>query len=924
MIFRRIDQRWPGVPYALLRRSDTFGIVDLDLAAPPSRFFADVTAGGDYAPPVIRHGVDEREGEQLPSLATRIGTLGHRVPAAISRAMQAKLAAWFLISEDRHARLVAQKVQTLAHQASLVHYILETPDLQRVLIGDEVGLGKTVEAGLLIRNLLERDPRLRVLYLSPARLVDNVRAEFDLLGLGFRTWRSDGDASLAHDSRVIASINRAAHELHRDTFAKLPAWDVLVVDECHHLSNYDPDGHEALSQYRLVADLIERMPPGARLILMSGTPHQGHPDRFRNLLRLLTRPGEPTAAGAQRVIYRTKEDVRDWDGNPLFPARQVNPPLVLQGIPEDWYDWLRGIHAMYTQAQGGNARQRRAGAWRASQALQWASSSFQAGMAYLARAAIRAGWSLDDPALQRALCSLRPYRLGRHDASAEQVAEQMGVSAVIIESEAAEPRIDDPDQDEGPWCPPRDALLALLEQGSGLLERHRDAKWEEIHDRLIAGFGNDQAVLFAQPVETVCALADYLQRRTGQRPAIIIGGMSRDELRREQDRFWRGEARFLIGSRAAYEGFNLQCAHRVIHVDVPWNPMDLEQRVGRVHRFGSRQTVVVDTIVLGRSREAEAYGTAFNRLSEIAGALARDPQRMQMLFARVMCLVPPEELQRILAARAVDGLSAEERAQIGDLVQSGMDAWNRFNASYGANVRAVRSLAPGAADWSDLERLLRDHAGAEVQDGFSAHGFIERHPGVVEPSSGAAPVVRLVDHGLDLDLVCQDVAGRLVCHPDGREATPVGLNTPVVAALLRRLGFPAEDVAVAILATGDERDRVQAIAAGVDEVGLIFAARTSVRFNEDGRSTELEVRLHAWRIGVDGRVAVLPPEQIADAVRLIGDLTPRRTGAAPPWLGDAVRAWEGEAIPALCRRSQGDVTASVRHTVFPLGVCWIA
>src|SRR5437016_10995340 len=98
---------------------------------------------------------------------------------AMTRRSLSRLAAWFLVCEDRQARLRAQPVATLAHQASLVSHVLSQPSLIKVLIADEVGLGKTVEAGLVIKSLLDAKPGLRVLYLAPARLVRNVRREFN-------------------------------------------------------------------------------------------------------------------------------------------------------------------------------------------------------------------------------------------------------------------------------------------------------------------------------------------------------------------------------------------------------------------------------------------------------------------------------------------------------------------------------------------------------------------------------------------------------------------------------------------------------------------------------------------------------------------------------------------------------------------------
>src|SRR5262249_51489767 len=183
------------------------------------------------------------------------------------------------------------------------------------------------------------------------------------------------------------------------------------------LSDWSVGGGDPVQMFRLVRDLVDRQPPDGRLILMSGTPHQGHVHRFENLLNLLKRDGESAAALTGRVIYRTKEDVRDWDGNPLFPARQVNEPLVLDLGPE-YKAWLTHIHEFYkpplTTDPNRKAKQRAAG-WRCAQALQWAASSPQAGLGYLVRQAIRLKIDLRSIILSRAIPALRPYRAGPPD-----------------------------------------------------------------------------------------------------------------------------------------------------------------------------------------------------------------------------------------------------------------------------------------------------------------------------------------------------------------------------------------------------------------------------------------------------------------------------------------------------------------------------
>ncbi len=331
---------------------------------------------------------------------------------------------------------------------------------------------------------------------------------------------------------------------------------------------------------------------------------QGNETRFENLLRLLTKSGEAQSELAGRVIYRTKDDVTDWNGDPLFPSRQVNPPLLFEAS-ETYRAWLRHIHGFFNpgdihaEADAG----RRAAGWRCAQALQWAASSPQAGLGYLVRQAIRAGWKPGTQNLNAALGELRPYRFGSPDegfeALFERICKEIGLGAPTpTESDAG----DDIEDEDTPATSDAKGLAALLEEGMTVAREAGDSKWDLLNERVLAPADDERVVLFAQPIETVTAVTRYLQRKYKARPAVIVGGQSDQVRQAEIDRFCKpGGPRFLVSSRAGGEGINLQVARRLVHIDVPWNPMELEQRVGRIHRFGSL-TSVYGTIVQLRCR----------------------------------------------------------------------------------------------------------------------------------------------------------------------------------------------------------------------------------------------------------------------------------------------------------------------------------
>ncbi len=896
-------------PYALLRSTDNFGIEELDLASPPRSFWADESS---EAPRIIEIGFDRRRLTALPGPVELLRDLPDgETWAAMTRRSLARLAAWFLVAEDRQARLRARPIATLAHQASLVDHVLSQPKLRRVLIADEVGLGKTVEAGLIVKRLLEQRPGLRILYLAPARLVANVRGELDRLGLSFRQWVAGEarDANLG-DALVVASIHRAVHEARYEEFVGARPWDVLIVDECHHLSDWEPGGGSPVRKYRLVRDLVERQPSDGRLILMSGTPHQGHRERFENLLRFLRTDDEPKSAIAGRVIYRTKDDVRDWEGAPIFPSRQVNEPRVID-LGAEHRQWLENIHDFYVPPLGTRSAdgKRRAAGWRCAQALQWATSSVEAGLGYLVRQAIRADWKPDHPDLRRAIETIRPYRLGSADESVEVLFSRMEREVGRQRQVGDVDDIEDSLESEGKWEPDPLKLAELLREGVAVAERTRDRKWDLIYDEILRPAGEEKVVLFAQPIETVTALARYLERRFGQKPALIIGNQEQADRDRMIEEFWRPEGpQFLVSSKAGGEGLNLQVARRVVHVDVPWNPMDMEQRVGRVHRFGSRRTILVDTVVAKDSREVDMYRVAREKLMQIASSLVPE-DRLEGLFSRVMALVPPEDLQVVLERGALAPLSQADQDAISDLVSQGFEAWQAFHERFRDS--QIEAPDPGLASWSDVAYFARSHAGAEPAEGFTSLRFAWREGEVVD-ASVPIDVLRLRDDAL---YACGETGGMPITNANGDRVEPLGLNVPTLARALRDSAFTAKPAGAAHMRWPDGAPLPNGV--GSRPFAVWVAARRTLRVSS-GPAEELGSSIEIFVVPTEGEARRLHGVDRSEVMRGLLRGVIRREAEDVPGLVGRLAELEPEWEVELRRPSEADRADGVGHAVTPL------
>jgi superfamily II DNA or RNA helicase len=895
--------------YGVARESEQFGLPELDLISSPSRFFT----GLDNPPPSTHRSLDPRD-LSFPAGPSQLLSSPTENWQPMSRRSVARLFAWFLVTEDPQRRLESREVQTLAHQASLVRYVLEDPNLSRVLIGDEVGLGKTIEAALIVKELINARPGMRILYLAPARLVANVSKEFTRMNLGFRRWVAgeENDGNMATDGRLIASIHKAAFPTNLKEVVATKPWDLLIVDECHHLSAYgDDDAKKKVKQYALVDELVKKLPDGGRLILMSGTPHQGNASRFKNLLELLRGPSESQDAVSGRVIYRTKEDVRGWHDEPLFPLREVKPAKVIPPNNE-YQSWLTEIHRFYSTGGGdGPEAIQRAADWRCGQALQWAASSVQAGLGYLIRQAIRAGWTLSSPGLISALSAVRPYRRGKPDEDLQSLFERMKKETGAGNAAALE----DIEEDEEPvgWKPDPDRLASLLEHGILLLRSVGDSKWHFVSEKILDEAPEDQFVLFAQPIETVTALASFLKRTYGTEPALVLGGQSDEERSAEVQRFWNGETRFLVSSRAGNEGINLQCAHRLIHVDVPWNPMDLEQRVGRVHRFGSKRTIVVDTVILQGSREEHVYNTAKEKLRAITSDMTPDPAKFEELFARVMNLVPPAELHTILSDEAYGPLNDSDSLKLAGMIEAGLNSWNSFHKKFHGEHK-IAQADPGQTTWEDLRLFATQYAKGKAVSGFRGLSFERLDKKAIVSRERDLEVLELSDGTL---MACGDVGGMPIQGSSKSKVVAGGLNIPTIAETLRSVAFPDLPTGAAYLRYSEEtKDGAFLRPAG--SLGIFVGARLSLRQSQAAGWQEGLTELHVWTVDEHEIVTKLSPPAAASLLREIFVATLRTKEISAPKITEALLLLETKELPKLKRPSLIERTSRFSFATVPL------
>ena len=526
------------------------------------------------------------------------------------------------------------------------------------------------------------------------------------------------------------------------------------------------------------------------------------------------------------------------------------------------------------------------------------------------RQAVRAGWTPSKrPVLAEALLALRPYRMGPPDEPVEVLFERIRKEIDRQKQDADIEDIEDPDDES--IAPDYTTLDSLLSDGIRLLRSSPDDKWLILSDRILNFAGDEKIVLFAQPIETVTALAGYLERTTGVRPALIVGGQDDATRQREIDSFRKTDGpRYLVSSRAGGEGINLQVSRRLVHLDVPWNPMDMEQRVGRVHRFGSRQTILVDTLVVKNSREEAAYRVARERLANISHMLV-DPEKFENLFSRVMSLIPPEEFIGVIVHKPGEGLSDEQEKKLAEMVRLGYQSWSEFNHRFAAQHHAIRDLNPGLATWDDLRRFVIEQAGGVPVDGFRALRFTQPDP-AGEPLSleASVPVVRLAD---GKHYVGQDHEGMPVYGPDGVKVESLGLNVTIVAEALRKVALSNVPTGAAHLRWSEIRPTVPVAAT----FGVLVLFRQTLR-SEGSRWVEHGLELRCYHIDDSGECEEWTAGDRNAAISgLLKAIVRRDPHPDGPLLGFLAKC-EVDRVQALRVPTDEDLARNMRHTVLPL------
>jgi len=275
-----------------------------------------------------------------------------------------------------------------------------------------------------------------------------------------------------------------------------------------------------------------------------------------------------------------------------------------------------------------------------------------------------------------------------------------------------------------------------------------------------------------------------------------------------------------------------------------------------------------------------------------------------------MSLIPPTELQEIMAQAAVGDLSSDDSNRIASLVEAGYVNWKSFHEKFHAEHK-LRIPDPGLASWDDLEKFIRQYVKGKPVQGFSTLRFERRNKRQIESVLDEIPVFQLPDGTL---VCCGDVGGRQIVGPHAGSVRPAGLNTPLIAAALRDAAFSEEPTGVAhIRWTGPKP-----VGIPNGTVGIVGIARIAVRREGGTGWIENKNEFHLWIVSKDDASAELLGERLGEAVRGILEASVRTKIDLDPELAALMSALESRLLDLYRQRTESDRDASIRYAVFPL------
>lgn len=570
---------------------------------------------------------------------------------------------WGLAHEyDPYFSLAIARVDPLPHQLEAVYnYFLKLARI-RFLLADDPGAGKTIMAGLLLKELKVRGLVKRTLIVTPANLTfqwqremkEKFREDFEIVrgdvlraNYGTNPWQDK--------NQVVTSVSWVSRVSDANESLLRSEWDLIIVDEAHKMSAYSAD--KKTLAYQLGERLSEMTD---HYLLMTATPHKGDPDNFCLFLELLDRDVYGDVKSLEEAmrrnvapfyLRRTKEalvtfpDPETGQVKKLFTTRKVETiDFQIDDDELDFYDDLtRYVEDQSIKAaEEDSARGRALGFTMAMLQRRFASSVYAVRRS-LERMQDKRQKILEDPQSYRQEQIQKKLPENFEELTEEEQQQIMGnlesVVASIDPKDLREELID---------------LNKLIGEAKQLECREIESKLVKLKDVIAQeGIFTDpkmKMLIFTEHKDTLDYLVGKL-REWGLSVTQIHGGMKigdRDtpHTRIYAEREFREDVQVMVATEAAGEGINLQFCWLMINYDIPWNPVRLEQRMGRIHRYGQEKDCLIFNFVSTNTREGRVLWKLFERLQAIETDL--DPENTGKIFNVLGDIFPANQLERMI------------------------------------------------------------------------------------------------------------------------------------------------------------------------------------------------------------------------------------------------------------------------------------
>ena len=536
-------------------------------------------------------------------------------------------------------------VEPLPHQITAVYESMLPRQPLRYVLADDPGAGKTIMAGLLIRELLMRADARRVLIVAPGCLVEQWQDEMaEKFGLEFTLFSREmldqsrgnpfDDADL-----MVARVDQLSRSEELLEKLRLSHWDLVVVDEAHKLSaNYFGQKVNKTKRF-LLGELLGSIT--RHFLLMTATPHNGKEEDFQLFMSLLDsdrfygkfRDGAHKVDVTDLMRRMVKEDLLKFDGSPLFPERRaITVNYRLSDLEAALYEavtaYVKEEMNRADQLQDGN-RKGTVGFALTSLQRRLASSP-EAIYQSLKRRRIKLSRRVEEEKLrargQSAGRLAETIPAGVRQGTPEDVWESADSltpedyedfeEAVVDQATAAQTIV----ELEAEII----SLQALEDQARQVVHSGQDRKWDEL-SRLLqdtpemrdADGRQRKLIIFTEHKDTLNYLAVKIRGLIGTEESVVMihGGVRREDRRKVQELFRNDPSvRVLLATDAAGEGVNLQNANLMVNYDLPWNPNRLEQRFGRIHRIGQTEVCHLWNMVAKETREGDVFQRLFEKL----------------------------------------------------------------------------------------------------------------------------------------------------------------------------------------------------------------------------------------------------------------------------------------------------------------------